>query len=167
VTSGPRVEELVPGSAGLASALRLADELGQRKYLERAYPSTDRTILLGALAGDEAVGFLLLLLQVIGREEGRPPLLVDEAPLREGYVNAFGVAEAHRRRGTGKRMQRVAISICEREGCYQMRSRSPTSAVENYALKLDMGYTVHPSSENDSYFFLKKLRSGAGGGEAP
>jgi hypothetical protein len=28
---------------------------------------------------------------------------------------------------------------------------------ENYALKLAAGYVLHPSHENDSYYFLKKL----------
>jgi len=38
-----------------------------------------------------------------------------------------------------------------------MRSRSPVTSTENYALKVDAGYTLHPSEENDSYYFLRRL----------
>lgn len=54
-------------------------------------------------------------------------------------------------------MQEEAISICEAKGCYQIRSRSPVTSRENYALKLKMGYAIHPSEENDSYYFIKTL----------
>jgi hypothetical protein len=35
--------------------------------------------------------------------------------------------------------------------------RSPVTSTENYALKLDTGYVLHPSRENDSYYFLIRL----------
>ena len=35
-----------------------------------------------------------------------------------------------------------------------MRSRSPVTSIENYALKLAAGYVLHPSRENDSDHFL-------------
>jgi hypothetical protein len=38
-----------------------------------------------------------------------------------------------------------------------MRSRSPVTSVENYALKLAAGYVVQPSAENDSYYFILRL----------
>jgi hypothetical protein len=31
------------------------------------------------------------------------------------------------------------------------------TSVENYALKLAAGYVLHPSRENDSYYFLMRL----------
>jgi len=40
---------------------------------------------------------------------------------------------------------------------YQMRLRSPVTSTENYALKIAAGYTIHPSDENDSYYFLRRL----------
>jgi len=46
---------------------------------------------------------------------------------------------------------------CRAAGCYQMRSRSPVTSVENYALKLVAGYVLHPSRENDSYCFIIRL----------
>jgi hypothetical protein len=38
-----------------------------------------------------------------------------------------------------------------------MRSRSPVTSAENYALKIAAGYVLHPSEENDSYYFLIRL----------
>lgn len=59
--------------------------------------------------------------------------------------------------GIGSALQRRAQELCRALDCYQIRSRSPVSSRENYALKLADGYTLHPSHENDSYYFLKKL----------
>ncbi len=46
---------------------------------------------------------------------------------------------------------------CRIAGCYQMRSRSPVTSTENYALKMAAGYVLRPSAENDSYYFLLRL----------
>ena len=34
---------------------------------------------------------------------------------------------------------------------------SPVTSTENYALKIAAGYVLHPSHENDSYYFLLRL----------
>jgi hypothetical protein len=41
-------------------------------------------------------------------------------------------------------------------GCRCVRS-SPVTSGENYALKIAAGYVLHPSHENDSYYFLLRL----------
>jgi GNAT superfamily N-acetyltransferase len=81
----------------------------------------------------------------------------DGQPLREGYVEAFGVDPGLRRRGTGTALQRHAARWCRIAGCYQMRSRSPVTSGENYALKIAAGCVLHPSHENDSYYFIRRL----------
>jgi GNAT superfamily N-acetyltransferase len=78
-------------------------------------------------------------------------------PLREGYVEAFGVDPRLRRRGVGTALQQHAARQCRIAGCYQLRSRSPVTSTENYALKIAAGYVLHPSHENDSYYFLLRL----------
>jgi GNAT superfamily N-acetyltransferase len=113
--------------------------------------------VLGAFDDSRCVGFLRYLIQVIGAEEGRPPVLHNGAPLREGFVEAFGVDPRLRRRGIGTALQRHAARQCRDAGCHQMRSRSPVTSAENYALKVAAGYVLHPSSENDSYYFLRPL----------
>jgi hypothetical protein len=71
-------------------------------------------------------------------------------------VEAFGVLAERHRMGIGQLLQETAIQIATDLGCCQVRSRSPSSAQENYALKLKMGYIIHPSNEKDSYYFIKK-----------
>jgi hypothetical protein len=51
----------------------------------------------------------------------------------------------------------MAMQMAADLGCYQVRSQSPSSARENYAMKLKMGYVLHPSNENGSYYFIRKL----------
>ncbi len=95
------------------------------------------------------------MIQVIGQDERRPPIQDEHGqPLTEGYVEAFGVLPDYRRQGIGEALQRAAMVYCQSQHCYQMRSRSPVTSVENYALKLKMGYAIHPSHENDSYYFI-------------
>ena len=59
--------------------------------------------------------------------------------------------------GSGLRCSAGAQELSRAFGCHQIRSRSPVSSTENYAMKLAAGYVLHPSNENDSYYFLKKL----------
>ena len=46
---------------------------------------------------------------------------------------------------------------CRIARCFQMRPHSPVTSVENYAPKHASGYVLHPSRENDSYYFLMRL----------
>jgi hypothetical protein len=55
----------------------------------------------------------------------------------------------------------AARSACRTAGCHQIRSRSPIQCAANYALKVETGYSVHPSPDNDSYYFIKTLRDGS------
>ncbi|MBV9800034.1 MAG: GNAT family N-acetyltransferase [Solirubrobacterales bacterium] len=113
--------------------------------------------VLGAFDGGRCLGFLRFYVQVVGSEEGRPPVMRDGSPLTEGFVQALGVDPVARRMGIGSALQRTAQELCRARGCDQIRSRSPVSSRENYAMKLAAGYVLHPSNENDSYYFLKKL----------
>ena len=49
------------------------------------------------------------------------------------------------------------VAVCRDAAPHQMRSRSPVTSSENYALKIAAGYVLHPSHENDSYYFLLRL----------
>lgn len=155
---GVDVAEVGPGDGRFDAVLALAATvLEQDRYLVADHPHASASHVLGAFDGDACVGFLRYLVQVIGAEEGRPPVVVDGAPLTEGYVEAFGVAPAARRRGVGTALQQRAIDRARSLGCHQMRSRSPVTSTENYALKVAAGYVLTPSERNDSYFFLLKL----------
>lgn len=138
--------------------LHVADQRDQARYIAAHAPHIDESPLLGAFVAEQCVGFLRLVIQVLGREYARTPIVVAGAALREGDVEAFGVLPEHHRRGIGQRLQAWAIKLCRERGCYQSRSRSPIASVENYALKLKLGYAIQPSHANDSYSFIKTLR---------
>ena len=155
---GVDVAEVRPGDRRFEAVLALAATvLEQDRYLVADHPHARESHVLAAFAGDACVGFLRYLVQVIGAEERRPPVLRQGAPLTEGYVEAFGVAPSARRRGVGTALQQRAIQHARSLGCHQMRSRSPVTSTENYALKLAAGYVLTPSERNDSYYFLLKL----------
>ena len=146
------------GTERLDAVLALADEvLDQRRYVVSVIETASEDHVLGVFDRDRCLGFLRFYVQVVGAEEGRPPVMRNGSPVTEGFVEAFGVHPAARRMGIGLALQRRAQELCRALGCYQIRSRSPISSSENYALKLTDGYVLHPSNENDSYYFLKKL----------
>jgi GNAT superfamily N-acetyltransferase len=153
-----RVAEVQPGTTRFDTVVGLAaGVLGQDRHLTSSFPVAQESHVLGAFDGSRCVGFLRYLIQVIGAEEGRPEVLYNGSPLREGFVEAFGVDRQLRRRGIGTVLQQHAARQCRNAGCYQMRSRSPVTSTENYALKVAAGYVLHPSRENDSYYFLQRL----------
>ena len=153
-----QVREVQPGTAGFELVLALAARvLAQDRYLVSRFSHARESHVLGAFDRTRCVGFLRYLIQVIGAEAGRPQVLRNGQPLSEGYVEAFGVDPQLRRRGIGTALQQHAARQCRIAGCYQMRSRSPVTSGENYALKIAAGYVLHPSHENDSYYFLLRL----------
>jgi GNAT superfamily N-acetyltransferase len=152
------VVEVQPGTIRFEQVLSLAAQvLAQDRQLTSGFPAAEQSHVLGAFNSSRCVGFLRYLIQVIGAEEGRPPVMRDGAPLREGFVEAFGVDPQLRRRGIGTALQQHAARQCRDAGCYQMRSHSPVTSAENYAMKIAAGYVLHPSRENDSYYWLLRL----------
>lgn len=158
VASNVAVVEVMSGTEQFEAVLDLADDvLDQRRHIVSAIATASEDFVLGAFNGKRCLGFLRFYVQVVGSEEGRPPVMRDGSPLIEGFVEAFGVDPTARRMRIGSAMQMRAQELCRARGCYQIRSRSPVTSSENYALKLAAGYVLHPSNENDSYYFLKKL----------
>ena len=150
--------EVVSGTEQFEAVLNLADDvLDQRRYIVSVIDTASENYVLGVFDGNRCLGFLRFYVQVVGSEEGRPPVMFDGSPVTEGFVEALGVDPAARRMGIGSALQLAAQQLCRARGCYQIRSRSPVSSRENYAMKLAAGYVLHPSNENDSYYFLKKL----------
>jgi GNAT superfamily N-acetyltransferase len=157
----PDLVEVVPVTAGderFDHVLGLAASvLAQDRYLTSEVPHAIESRVLAAFRDGTAVGFLRFLVQVIGAEEERPPLLRNGVALTEAYVEAFGVAPSERRHGVGSALQARVIEYARSVGCYQVRSRSPVSSSENHALKVAAGHAVSPSEQNDSYYFILKL----------
>ncbi|MGH9122457.1 MAG: GNAT family N-acetyltransferase [Acidimicrobiales bacterium] len=106
------LREVTPGSDGFEAVLALADQvLAQRRYIVSVIPSAGESHVLGAFDDTGCVGFLRYYVQVIGAEEGRPPVVRQGAPLREGFVEALGVAPGARRRGIGSALQAKARRV--------------------------------------------------------
>lgn len=161
------IREVTTQTDDYTALVAVAEQLNQARYIPARETYAEQSILLGAFAHNQCIGFLRFLIQIIGRDQQRPPILdVTGQPLREGYVEAFGILPAYRRHGIGQALQEHAIAYCRNQRCYQIRSRSPVSSVENYRLKLKMGYAIHPSHENDSYYFIKALQPFPGMREA-
>ena len=152
------IAEVMQNSANFEALLIIAETLNQAKYISSKMAHHLESILLGAFDQKECVGFLRVIVQVIGSEEGKTPIArTDGGPLTEGYAEAFGVHPPFRRQGIGQQLQERAITMCRDRGCYQMRSKSPVSSKENYGLKLKMGYGIHPDLEYDAYYFTLTL----------
>lgn len=145
-------DERFDSVVGLAATI-----LDQDRYLLMDFSHAHDSYVVGAFHHDEIVGFLRFLVQDIGAAEGRPPVYCQGKPITEVYIEAFGVHPGWRRRGVGTSLQRFAMDHAVHSGCYQMRSRSPVTSTENYALKIAAGHAVQPSEQNDSYYFIKKL----------
>jgi GNAT superfamily N-acetyltransferase len=144
----PRWEEL----------LRLVDDLGQKSWFSFRAGWHQSEVVFAALVDERPVGFLRYVVQPIGVEDDLEPLVLRGRPLLEAKVLAFGVAEAHRRRGIGRALQETAIQSAAESGCYQVRSFSGGDHPENHRLKLALGFAVHPVNRNGdahaAYFIL-------------
>lgn len=152
------VVEVAATDARFSDVLRLAaDVLNQDRYLIKPIEHAQESHIVAAFDQERCVGFIRFVIQEIGRDAGRSPIVHGGAALREGFVEAFGVEPSTRRRGVGTQLQTFAAERCRQAGCHQMRSRSPVTSTENYGLKINAGYTIHPSTENDSYYFMKPL----------
>lgn len=107
------------------------------------------------------LGYLRYVIQYLGADADWPPIQLHREPLTEAKVIAFGVAPEYRRQGIGRSLQQRMIEQAFAAGCYQVRSRSDANHIENYQLKLSMGFAVHPldkTGERDGVYFVLPLR---------
>jgi GNAT superfamily N-acetyltransferase len=107
---------------------------------------------LGAVRGDQVIAHIAIQEQALvvpatawSGGSATPLAGADGHGLRETFVRAFAVEEAHRRQGYGRALQLAALARTRALGCYQMRSWSSLDKPANYALKLALGFAVHPA----------------------
>lgn len=118
--------------------------LQQTAWVAVSAPFHRSSHLLVALQGRIIAGFLRFVVQEIGPELDRPPVLFGGHPLSEAKILAFGVLPTFRRRGIGRALQTAAIERAAQLGCYQVRSHSGGTNDANHRLKLSLGFGVHP-----------------------
>lgn len=108
--------------------------------------------LLSAIEEGQVVGHLSLRRQPIvapatvwsGGVE-TPIVRSDGTPLEELFVYTFAVDEDFRRRGIGRALQLAGLELARELGCYQVRSWSSLDKTANYALKIGLGFAMHPA----------------------
>lgn len=106
---------------------------------------------LGVVEADRVVGHISLKMQrlvfpKIARNAQTQSLTThDDRILRELFVQTFAVNERFRSQGRGRTLQLAALDLCRRLGCYQLRSWSSADKRANYALKLKLGFAIHPA----------------------
>ena len=66
--------------------IAVAEQLGQAKYIVAPMNYADESVLIGAYVDGLCVGFLRLLIEIIGSDAGRPPIMHAGSALVEGYV---------------------------------------------------------------------------------
>lgn len=108
---------------------------------------------LAAALGDQVVGNLCLRHQPItfpkaGEETGPVPLLGPSGePVTELFVCTFAVDADYRRQGHGRELQIAGLALARELGCYQVRSWSSLDKTANFALKMSLGFALHPAVE--------------------
>jgi GNAT superfamily N-acetyltransferase len=168
-----RIRPITPDSPGPEELRAHLERTGQG----REFPDLqgEEFFAFGAFDEAELVGHVSVKVQPITVPTGVPVPVLDltvktfrEAAggdLLEGFVQSFAVEEAHRRRGLGRRLQLAALAECRRRGFLQMRSWSSLDKPANYALKLALGFAVHPGYDYvarlgkwvPGVFFVEKL----------
>jgi len=138
-----------------------ADTRAYAEHLERVGSTNHaprladpQAFVLGVFDGAELIAHLAVLLQPLVHRADEPIALLeldnesftDAYPpgLIEGFVQTFDVEEPYRRRGTGSRLQLTALEESRRRGAHQLRSWSSLDRPANYALKIALGFAVHP-----------------------
>ena len=105
------------------------------------------THLVVALSDDQMVGGLFFLVQPIGPEMDIPVVCDPSSgePLMEAKIRAFFVLPEMRNKGIGTRLQQAILGKAAELGCFQVRSRSEPDKDANYAIKLKLGFAMHPA----------------------
>ncbi len=135
----------------------VVERLAQRPYIEAQAGHFRSSHVLAAIMEDRPVGFLRFVVQRLGEDEGRPPIVFRDRTLCEAKIIAFGVLAEERNRGIGRSLQRDAMKRARALNCCQVRSRSDYGNSANYHLKISLGFGIQPSLEDDSVYFVMAL----------
>ncbi|MBN1964407.1 MAG: GNAT family N-acetyltransferase [Anaerolineae bacterium] len=147
------VERFTADDAGWPAYVAHLRRIEQARWVvtEGGQPLDD-LYFLGVVIDDEVVGNISLKRQSIiipatewtGGQD-TPLNGPDGEPLQELFVQTFAVEAAYRRHGYGRALQLAALVLTRELGCHQLRSWSSLDKPANYALKLSLGFAVHPA----------------------
>lgn len=99
-----------------------------------------------ALSEDNAIiGYHVFLIQPIGPEMGTSEIKDRYGSvLTEAKIRGLHVLEPFRNQGIGTKLQTLTLEKAAKLGAFQVRSRSELDKVENYAIKIKLGFSCHP-----------------------
>lgn len=132
----------------------------QIPFVEGAYFEHGENIAFGYYENDLLIGAIRYCIQDIGFEQKTPVIKHKGGILKEAKINAFAVERNYRNQGIGKQLQLKVIESAKQNGCSQVASYSTFDKVENYAVKLALGFCVQPEIQPNGTmgcFFLMKL----------
>jgi len=135
----------------LAFAIHLGQHNMARYALSEDGSPQPGMYYLAAATGEHIVGNLCLRHQPItippADPEGEPAPLLSPAgePFTELFVCTFAVDAEYRRQGHGRELQLEGLALARERGCYQVRSWSSLDKEANYALKMSLGFALHPA----------------------
>ena len=135
------------------------EQLEQKPYIEVRAGHFRSSHVLAALIEGQPVGFLRFVVQRLGEDEGRPPIVFRGRILHEAKIIAFGVLPKERNQGIGRSLQLEAMGRARELNCCQVRSRSDYGSDANFHLKTSLGFGIQPSLVDDSVYFVKALPS--------
>lgn len=132
----------------------------QIPFIEGPYFQHGENIAFGWYEKEQLIGAIRYCIQDIGFEQKTPILKHQGKVLTEAKINAFAVQADFRNRGIGKQLQLKVIEDAKQNGCSQLASYSTFDKVENYAVKLALGFCIQPEIQANGTmgcFFLMKL----------
>lgn len=135
----------------------VVEQLEQRPYIEAHAGHFRSSHVLAAIVEDRPLGFLRFVVQRLGEDERRPPVVYRGRTLYEAKIIAFGVLPEERNQGIGRTLQLEAMGRARELNCCQVRSRSSYVNRANYQLKTSLGFGIQPSLEDDSVYFVMAL----------
>jgi len=132
----------------------------QIQFIKGNYFEHGENIEFGFFEKNKLVGCIRYCIQQIGVEQNTPPIILNGIKQKEAKINIFAVDEEFRNRGIGKRLQLKVIEDARINNCNQLASYSTFDRVENYSIKLGLGFCVQPEIQTDGTMgchFLMKL----------
>lgn len=138
--------------------MHVITEEGQYRWATFEADWHDSSHILVAHREEEIFGFLRYVVQQIGPDNDCPPVRFEGKYLMEAKVLAFAVRQMYQRRGIDRALQERLIETAQARGLFQIRSHSGGESTANRALKLSLGFGVHPITRRDdnqgAYFIL-------------
>ena len=123
----------------------LAQHLGDSPYTFFDEELTSFYACVAISLTDEIIGYHSLLVQPIGPEMGIAEVQDRHGnTLQEVKIRGLRVLEAWRNRGIGTELQKLTLQKAAELGVFQVRSRSGRGKVENYSIKINLGFACHP-----------------------